>query len=136
MTSLPGVWVFEVVRRALAHSLRVPADATKREIRVDGAIASAVGFVVALVGVFLPWLLRGAGVPHVVGRALLAVVLVGWGLLVIGGYRAVTGRHPDREDYSYASSLGRIFTMVGVVVLGFAALMGLMFVVLYVLGIE
>jgi hypothetical protein len=114
----------------------VPFDATAREVRTNGAIVALVGFAIVLVSGLAPLAVSTAGLPPIIGRAALAVVLVGYGLFVIGGYRALTGKNPASESYEYASSLRRIFTGVGLVVAASALLLGLMFLVLYMLGVK
>ncbi|HEY3357419.1 MAG TPA: hypothetical protein VGQ83_29480 [Polyangia bacterium] len=123
---MPGLALFAIVRRAL----HVPPSATSREVRIDGLIAAAVGLVVVLGTTLAAMALEKLSGLVELGRALLLLVLVGYGLLVIGGYRALTGRHPASEREDALSSLRRIGIGVAVVVLAF----GLLFVLLLGVG--
>jgi hypothetical protein len=105
-------------------------------MRVDGAIAAVVGLGVMLTGGVVPLALFELGAPQEVAEAFLAVLLVGWGLFVIGGYRVVTGRHPESERYTYGASLARVFIGVGLVVGAFAVLMGSTLLALHLLGVK
>ncbi|MBI5479609.1 MAG: hypothetical protein HY906_12165 [Deltaproteobacteria bacterium] len=126
------------MRRALSHTLRVPPAATPRQVRVDGLIASAVGLVVVLAGTLGAMLLERYGPTQGLtvgfGRVMLALVFVGYGFLIIGGYRAVTGRHPASEHHDSLSSLRRIVTGVVVVIIAFALFYGLLLLVGLVMG--
>jgi len=55
-------------------------------------------------------------------------------LLIIGGYRAATGRHPTRETHDALSSLRRIGTGVLVVIVAMALFYGLLLIVGLVMG--
>ena len=120
--------------RALQHTFHVPPAATARQVRVDGGIAAVVGLVVVVGSMLLMMALEKVTKTVGFGRAMLALVLVGYGLLIVGGYRALTGRHPASEQHDALSSLRRIGTGILVVVLAFGLLFGLLLLVGLVMG--
>ena len=120
--------------RALQHTLRVPADASARQVRTEGGVAASVGLVVIIAGTLLVVALEKLAPAVGVGRALLALDLAGYGLLVIGGYRALTGRHPATEQHDPLASLRRIGTGILVVILAMVLLWGLLMLVGLALG--
>jgi hypothetical protein len=63
-------------------------------------------------------------------------MLLPWGLLVIGGYRLVTGKGLEQTRYGAGPSVGRILVGVGVVIGSMAALFLLLLVAGLVLGLE
>jgi hypothetical protein len=118
----------------LSRTLHVPPEATTREVRVDGLIAAVVGLVVVLAGTLGAMTLEKIALTVGFGRAMLVLVFVGYGLLVIGGYRALTGRHPAHEQHDAMSSIRRIGTGILVVCLAFALLFGLLLLVGLAMG--
>jgi hypothetical protein len=120
--------------RALQHTLRVPAAATARQVRVDGAIAAVVGLVVIVAGTLLAVGLEKVAKSVGIGRAMLALVFAGYGLLIVGGYRALTGRHHASEQHDPLASLRRIGTGIFVVIAAFGLLFGLLLAVGFVMG--
>jgi len=129
---IPGI--FGAIRRALTHTLRVPPTASAREVRIDGLIAAVVGLVVVVAGTLMAMALEKVTMTVGFGRAMLALVLVGYGLLVIGGYRAATGWHPAGEQHDVMSSLRRIGTGIFVVIVAFGLLFGLLLLVGLAMG--
>ncbi len=122
------------VWRALQHTLRVPPQATAREVRVNGGIAVAVGLVVIIGSALIAAALEKVTMTVGFGRLMLAVIFVGYGLIIIGGYRALTGRHPAAEQHDALSSLRRIGTGIFVVVAAFGLLLALLLIVGWVMG--
>jgi hypothetical protein len=128
-------WVFMgYVWRALQHTLRVPAGATARQVRVDGGIAAVVGLVGVVAVTLLAVALEKVAPTVGVGRALLTLDLAGYGLLVVGGYRLLTGRHPASEQHDALSSVRRIGTGILVVVMAMTLLWGLLLLVGLAMG--
>jgi hypothetical protein len=124
------------VWQALQHTLRVPPAATARQVRVDGAIAAVVGLVVVVGGALAAMVIEKVAATVGIGRAMLALVFAGYGLLVVGGYRAVTGRHPASEPQDALSSLRRIGTGVLVVIMAMALFWGLLVLMGLILGFK
>ena len=128
--------IFDGVEEALSRSLRVPPTATPREVRTNGAICAAVGFLLLVacgVGIFT---IGAVHVPRAVGLVALAVLLVAYGLFIIGTYRAITGKNPANDSYTATSSLARILAGVGIVVVAAGLLLAIMIAVLALLGIK
>jgi hypothetical protein len=122
------------VWRALQHTLRVPTDATARQVRIDGTIAAVVGLAIIVTGTLAALAIEKYDVTVGVGRTMLVLVFAGYAFLVIGGYRAITGRHPAREGDDALSSLRRIGTGVLVVITAMALFYGLLLIVGLVMG--
>ncbi len=120
--------------RALQHTLRVPPQASARQVRLDGALAAVVGLVVIVGGVLAAVTLEKLAHSVALGRAMLVLLFAGYGLLIVGGFRALTGRHPASEGHDPLSSLRRIGTGIVVVVAAFGVLFGLLLAVGFVMG--
>jgi hypothetical protein len=97
------------VKDACVATFRPPSSASATEIRKNGGIATALGFVLVVLLGGAPLALETLHVrSQTAGRAILALVLLAYGLFVVGGYRLVTGRGSADERGGTLGSLGRI----------------------------
>jgi hypothetical protein len=125
------------LKDACLDTLRPPPGLTTAQVRKNGAVAAGLGVVLVALTAGAPMLLdrlplRSGAVP----RALIALMLLPWGLFVIGGYRLVTGKGVEQTRYGAGPSINRILIGVGVVIGSMAALFLLFLVVGFLLGLK
>lgn len=124
-------------KNACVDTLRPQPGATSRQIRKDGAVAAAIGLLLVLATGGAPMVLDRLQIRLVlVSRSLLALMLLAYGLFVIGGYRLVTGKGVEQTRYGAGASLGRIVFGVLFVFGTMGVLTGLLILVGYAAGMK
>lgn len=125
-----------LARDALLETFRPAEDASAREIRVNGAVCVGLGLLLFLAGGALMFALQGHAAPSLAIKIGVAPLLVAYALLIVGGYRVLTGREPADEASSTLASLRRIAVGVAAVVLSVGLLYLLVLLGLWALGLE
>jgi len=104
---------FDRVRTSLKITFNQPREATSRQIRLHGLGAWAVGFVSIIVLSFAGPAIDRITFETDLEMIYIPTVLVAFGLMATGCYRALTGKKPSKDMDDYDVSPARI--IVGVV---------------------
>jgi hypothetical protein len=126
--------IWELIRKAslaIQTVFNPPKDATSGQVRLYGAAAWFVGLFTAFVGTVVISLLSQLGVgPRF---AILAVIfhLAGFGFMMIGGYRALTGNNEqltmDLTEVSILRVINGLFALLASFVIAGAAATALLY---------
>jgi hypothetical protein len=107
---------------SVVRSLAPHEDATPAEVRKNGLVCLAIGFVSFAIGAGL--LLT---TPEI-GLGPAPFIFVGYALIGAGGYRALMGRSADPEHPGDLSPL-RVLIAAGAIVIAFVIFFGLVYLV-------
>jgi hypothetical protein len=130
------VGLFPKKEHGAVHILRPAADASAREVRVNGAACVRLGLLLFVAGGALMFILERHAAPSMAVKIGVAPLLVAYALVIVGGYRVLTGREPADESSSTMASSRRIAVGVVAVVLAMTVLFLLLLLGGWALGLK
>jgi len=121
---------------ALLGTFRPDANASTRQIRVHGAVCVGLGLLLFLAAGALMFIFERHAAPSMAMKLAMAPLLVAYALVIVGGYRVLTGREPADEASTAGASIRRIAVGVLAVVLAMALLFAFMLLGGWALGLK